>query len=409
MAQFTRSVWDSDEKGRLENARLRNQINGPKRREVRPKGATRCPVPDELYALGQFQFRGCSHKKPDYGMRGKLTEAGLCLGPQRRDAKEGEPSSRSCRDIMRDLCRDDEMDEYARQVATLGEEELQKYQKKLSYKLFMRMLANKSSKTWDDGTFIKFVTNLSRQFPPPGSPNFRELPEYVHMLLRHAAHTHHPEKHEVFNEAKGGYEVYHDVFSAWECEAMRGIVPADESPEWHKLFNKRNGMSNFRQQARFPGKHYTVIKERISQLMPEGYVFPPDKTFAYVIRNNYSDLGPQDNKDEQPMHYDFDTGLRRLSVLISLSDDVYLVVGDRSGKTKAARAKPMCRPRLPRGSVIVFDNTVPHAGMGDVGVPGCERIHIYVGFDCTPEEVHPRDEKGALSTFYVEEEDTPRV
>ena len=47
--------------------------------------------------------------------------------------------------------------------------------------------------------------------------------------------------------------------------------------------------------------------------------------------------------------------------------------------------------------------------MGDVGVAGCERIHIYVGFECTPEEVHPRDEKGQLETFYVEEEDTPRV
>ena len=224
MAQFTRFVWDSDERGRRENARLRNQLD---RKKTRRKKHTWCVVPDELYALGQSQYRACCHKKPEYGMRGNENATGLCLKPQRRDAKKGEPSSRSCRDIMRELCDDDEVDEYARQVATLGEEELQKYQRKLSYEPFA-LRGKKSGESRLSAPIIgKFAANIYRQFPPPGLPT----PENVKTTYTpHAAHKEHPMEHEVFNEADG-YKVYRDVFSAWECGLMRESVPEDNPKE----------------------------------------------------------------------------------------------------------------------------------------------------------------------------------
>ena len=50
--------------------------------------------------------------------------------------------------------------------------------------------------------------------------------------------------------------------------------------------------------------------------------------------------------------------------------------------------------------------------MGDVGKDGVERIHIYVGLECEPKDVHPvgvSEGHGELLTFLASQENASRM
>ena len=165
--------------------------------------------------------------------------------------------------------------------------------------------------------------------------------------------------------------------------------------------------SAFRQQAHVGTvEDETWIVDRIRSLLPENAVFPPLGHITYMIQN-VRNVPCSESRGEQPMHYDFKPGsqsLQRLGVIISLHDSVYLAVGDRWSEDVS---KVRERVRIPNGSVFVFAGSVSHAGMGDVGEDGVERIHMCVGEECEPKDVHPvgvgadRDE---LLTFLASQE-----
>ena len=134
-------------------------------------------------------------------------------------------------------------------------------------------------------------------------------------------------------------------------------------PRKRKGWSVDTDTSAFRQQAHV-GTNVVEewILERLRPYLPENAVFPTPGSRTYMIRN-VRDAARTASRDEQPMHYDFPPGLRRLGVIISLHDDVYLAVGDRWSEDVS---KVCMRVNIPKGSVLIFANSVPHAGMGDV-------------------------------------------
>ena len=177
-------------------------------------------------------------------------------------------------------------------------------------------------------------------------------------------------------------------------------------PRKRKGWNVDVDNSAFRQQAHVgTDEDEEWILERLRPHLPENAVFPPSGSRTYMIRN-VRDAAPTESRGEQPMHYDFAPGLKRLGVIISLHDSVYLAVGDRWTEDVS---KVCMRVNIPKGSVLIFANSVPHAGMGDVNKDGCERIHLYVGLDCKPEDVHPVDDGGNLETYLAFQENAARM
>jgi len=125
-----------------------------------------------------------------------------------------------------------------------------------------------------------------------------------------------------------------DVDTARICAALKskkrstsyeGVV----MPRKRKGWSVDTDTSAFRQQAHV-GTNVVEewILERLRPYLPENAVFPTPGSRTYMIRN-VRDAARTASRDEQPMHYDFPPGLRRLGVIISLHDDVYLAVGDR--------------------------------------------------------------------------------
>ena len=149
-----------------------------------------------------------------------------------------------------------------------------------------------------------------------------------------------------------------------------------------------------------------LIKERLTPLLPENAVFAPKGSMAYMMRNVRTGIPESASRAEQPVHYDFARGLQRLSVMIALEHHVYLALGDRWSKDWAT-----IKMRVPitKGSVIIFSNTVPHAGMGDVGIEGCARLRLYIGLGCLHREVHPKSGDGGLFTYLACNEYRARV
>lgn len=87
--------------------------------------------------------------------------------------------------------------------------------------------------------------------------------------------------------------------------------------------------SAFRQQAHVGTRHDEErLIERMRHALPEDAVFPPPGHVGYMIQNVRS-APKMASWSEQPMNYDFEPGLRRLGVDISLHDSVHLAVGDR--------------------------------------------------------------------------------
>lgn len=239
-----------------------------------------------------------------------------------------------------------------------------------------------------------------------------------------------------------GFTVFPNVFKAEEVAALR--AEGDRITEWEKLFNsvtfepqgKRfddartdlrgtswnellkmafepthrtskdwthdTQTSNFRLQGKFKtnGNVVRLVKSKLKTILPEDAVFPPSNDFLYMIKNNLNNLTSSDTTGEQPMHYDFKEGVSRLSVIISLDDDVYVAFGDRWSRD---HTEIKWRVRVPSGGVVVFSNGVPHAGMGDVAREGVLRAHLYVGLgQCEPSDVHPRcAEHGYTETYYA--------
>jgi len=146
--------------------------------------------------------------------------------------------------------------------------------------------------------------------------------------------------------------------------------------------------------------------ERPRPILPEDAVFPPIGGVVCVIKN-VRHAQRRDSRSERPVHYDFEPGSRRLGVVISLHDSVYLAVGDRWSDDVTRVSK---RVRIPKGSALIFSNSVPHAGMGDVDEYDVERLHIYVGLGCSREDVHPKGgEDGELQTYIARREDASRT
>jgi hypothetical protein len=202
-----------------------------------------------------------------------------------------------------------------------------------------------------------------------------------------------------------------DVDTARICAALKS-KKRSTSYEGVVMPRKREGWSvdtdtsAFRQQAHVGTEEVEEwILERLRPYLPENAVFPPPGSRTYMIRN-VRDAARTASRDEQPMHYDFPPGLRRLGVIISLHDSVYLAVGDRWSEDVS---KVCMRVNIPKGSVLIFANSVPHAGMGDVNKDGCERLHLYVGLGCTPEEVHPVGDDGNLATYLASQESASRM
>ena len=241
-----------------------------------------------------------------------------------------------------------------------------------------------------------------------------------------------------------GYEMFENVFAYGECDQM---LRAQESiAKWEHVFNAIDGdpngkgaggratttwgnkrartdatdasashsnrasgvvLSAFRQQGRIDDQSVEkLIKERLTPLLPDGAVFSPEGSVAYMIRNVTTGIPKSASRVEQPVHYDFARGFHRLSVLIALEHHVYLAVGDRWSKDWATIKK---RIPITKGSVIVFSNTVPHAGMGDVDIDGCRRIRLYIGFGCMQRDVHPAAYAGGKLTYLACEEPLSRV
>ena len=244
-----------------------------------------------------------------------------------------------------------------------------------------------------------------------------------------------------------GWELFKGVFSKEDVARLLELKERVRARDWAHLFNsvewepdardkkricaalnssknikeyegvvmprKRQGWSAtvvssaFRQQAHVGTRHDEEwLIERMRHVLPEDAVFPPPGHVGYMIQNVRS--APKTaSRSEQPMHYDFEPGLRRLGVVISLHDSVYLAVGDRWSDDVT---RVSARVRIPKGSVLIFSNSVPHAGMGDVGEDGVERLHIYVGLGCSPEEVHPvSEEDGELLTYLASQESASRM
>jgi len=167
--------------------------------------------------------------------------------------------------------------------------------------------------------------------------------------------------------------------------------------------------SSFRQQARV-GQATTEanVIEKLKPLLPPNPVFPEAGNVLYMIRSNESAPSDQ-SRTHQELHFDFPFGPRyksALSVMISLTEHCYLVVADRWASD---RTKPWKTVHVPKGAVIIFSSTLPHAGMGSVGVDGCERIHIYVAFNVKPKDVQPKDVHGMQTTFFAALELEPRL
>jgi len=239
-----------------------------------------------------------------------------------------------------------------------------------------------------------------------------------------------------------GFTVFSTVFEAAEADALR--AEGGRITDWDQLFNsvtfephgkrfdvartdlrgtswnkllkvafepphrtlndwtRTEQTSNFRLQGKFKtnGNVVELVKSKLKTILPEDAVFPPSDDFLYMIKNNLSNLTSSDTTGEQPMHYDFKEGVSRLSVIISLDDDVYVAFGDR---WSSDHTEIKWRVRVPSGGVVVFSNGVPHAGMGDVGREGVHRAHLYVGLgQCDPSDVHPRcATRGYTETYYA--------
>ena len=181
-----------------------------------------------------------------------------------------------------------------------------------------------------------------------------------------------------------------ELSTSYECVVM---------PRQRKGWSVTVHNSAFRQRAHVGTvEDETWIVERIRPLLPENAVFPPPGHITYMIQN-VRDVPRSESRGEQPMHYDFKPGSQRLGVVISLHDSVYVAVGDRWSEDVS---KVRERVRVPNGSVFVFASSVPHAGMGDVGEDGVERIHIHVGLECAPKDVHPvgvGEDRGELLAY----------
>ena len=261
-----------------------------------------------------------------------------------------------------------------------------------------------------------------------------------------------------------GYGVFMDLFTAKEVELLRALGGAVPAKDWEYVFNevtwaptpsklnsvqstlqqlqessKRNKrgqpnaktarkycdlvmpghnrhardwtwrleQSSFRQQARLgDAKAEALVIRKLSQVLPRDTVFAPDGSVVYMLRNVPSATDASASKAEQVMHYDFEPGLERLSVLIALTDHVYLAVGNRWAQdfTKVWRRVP-----IPKGAAMIFSSNLPHGGMGDVGLEGCERLHLYVGFGCGREQVRPQGRNGNLNTYIAAFEQRPRT
>jgi hypothetical protein len=117
---ITTSVWEDDQ----ENRKMRHTI-----RRLRPFG-TYCCVPDE-HEESFGNFRMCDREV--CGTRGRSSEVGCCLKPQRA-------GGRSCYAILKDFLDEGERQEYEIGVRTMGDEALRALQRKVSVKLFGRML-----------------------------------------------------------------------------------------------------------------------------------------------------------------------------------------------------------------------------------------------------------------------------
>lgn len=195
--------------------------------------------------------------------------------------------------------------------------------------------------------------------------------------------------------------------------AALGSRKDNEAYESVVMPRKRSGWSvnvstsAFRQQAHVGTKEDEEwLMKRLEPLLPERAVFPPTGQVAYMIQNVQS--APKTaSRSEQPMHYDFEPGLQRLGVIVSLNDACYLAVGDRWSDDVTTVSK---RVSIPKGSVLVFSNSVPHAGMGDVVEDFVERLHVYVGLGCSREDVHPvGEEDGELLTYLASQEHASRM
>ena len=237
-----------------------------------------------------------------------------------------------------------------------------------------------------------------------------------------------------------GYEVFENVFTYSECDQM--LRAQERVTNWENVFNSIYGsiaggrattkrgnkrartdatdvsvshskrpsgvvLSAFRQQGKVDAMWIEeLIKERLTPLLPENAVFAPKGSVAYMMRNVRTGIPQSASRAEQPVHYDFARGLQRLSVMIALEHHVYLALGDRWSKDWAT-----IKMRVPitKGSVIIFSNTVPHAGMGDVGIEGCARLRLYIGLGCLHREVHPKSDDGGFFTYLACNEYRARV
>ena len=167
--------------------------------------------------------------------------------------------------------------------------------------------------------------------------------------------------------------------------------------------------SSFRKQATVDDATLEAkVISKLKDLLPAGAVFPPAGNILSMIINDES--VPSDvSREPQPMHYDFPPGAAtagHLSVLIALTDHCHLHVADRWGEDRTKTWKVV---HIPKGAVLVFASSLPHGGMGSVGIDGCERIHIYVAFNVRPEDVHPKDGEGHQETFFAALERKPRL
>ena len=291
-------------------------------------------------------------------------------------------------------------------------------------------------KRQSDEEAAAFLAALPRQQIPP-----RDATARTYERFRDVEDGKHP-----------GWELFEDFFDDEEVARLLELKTQVQPNDWEHLFNdvcieptarqlenmrakmremlkgdasyrdmintlspwKRTGwsatswtMSAFRQQARVGTEEVELfVLERLKSILPENAVFPPPGKRLYMLRN-VRDAPRTASRGEQPMHSDWHLGLKnRLGVIISLHDDVYLAVGDRWSEDVS---KVCARVRIPKGAVFVFANTVPHAGMGDVAKDGVERLHMYVGLDCAPEDVHPTNKKGNLETFFAILGNAPRM
>jgi len=302
---------------------------------------------------------------------------------------------------------------------------------------------------WGQKTWIKAVrcSFTSRRAREDAAAVLRTLGEANELESAAPMRAHSP-----YNDTETpdhpGYEVFEAVFSDSECDRLKGY--GKYCTEWVDLFNsvewkpkvshvkrmrvmtndqryedmvetvmptykeKQNWSSvvkysAFRQQGRV-GQAMTEAKviAKITPLLPPNAIFPSRGDVLHMIRAN--EKAPMtESRCSQPLHYDFPPGVaykQHLSVMISLTDHCFLVVADRWGEDRTKAWKTV---HVPKGAVIVFSSSLPHAGMGSVGVDGCERIHVYVAFNVKRKDVHPKDVHGEQTTFFAALEPEPRL